>query len=259
MAKFTYLLQSANQIPDATLTPATEDASYPATNAQSEPVAKVYRSTDATDQKILIEFATAIDANLFAVINHSLTSAATITLRGGSSPDPDGMEFETTIAYYRRTAWKGFAAQSWQYWSVIVDDPTNPAMAIEIGMLAMGTAISLSRNFDWGAEVSRETLNQVLESEYGVLTVGQNLFQRTRFKASWKATSTTERVELDTFLAGLERERKGMLFIPYPDESEAFYGRFMADYSLVRPDFGVTEVPDLEFVEDSVGRSIFAV
>jgi hypothetical protein len=147
--------------------------------------------------------------------------------------------------------------ESWQHWSVTLDDPDNPALAFDVGLLMLGERTELSRNFNLGSERRRETVNQSLESEYGVITVGANLYQRTRFAASWKTTTAGERAELDTFLLEIERERGGMLFIPQPDETEAFYGRLVTDHALVRTSPDITEVSGLEFLEDSVGRSLF--
>ena len=257
---FTYLRQSDNLIPVATLTPTTEDTDFPIENAQAEPVAKVYRSADATAEKILIEFAAPVDVDLFAIVNHSITSAGTITLRGGSSSDPNGSQFQTTITWRNRTAWKVLSAvETWRYWSLTVDDPTNPELVFEIGLLLMGEATELTRDFNFGTEKRRETVNQVLESEYGVITAGQNLFQRTRIVASWKTTDATERAALDNFLLTLEKERGGLLFIPYSDETEAFYGRFVTDYSIIRTGPDIAEISGLEFLEDSPGRSVFSL
>lgn len=253
---FTYLKFSDSLIVDATLTPTTEAAEYPIENVQSEPVATTYRATSQSAQKILIDFAAPVTADLFTVVNHNLTSAADITLRGGSSQDPDGSGFELVIPWARRNAWEQFDAEEWRYWSVTIDDSTNPAV-IEAGLLVIGEATELTRDFSFGAAKNRETVNQSLESEYGVITTGANIYQRTRFIASWKTTDASERTELDEFLLGLEKERGGMLFIPYPDEAEAFYGRFMTDYSLVRTGPDIAELSGLEFLEDSVGKSLF--
>lgn len=257
---FTYLKLADSLMADATLTPTTENEDFPIETVQSEPVSKIYRSESGDDEKILIEFPAPVTADIFAIVNHSLTDSATITLRGGSSSDPNGSQFETAIDPQRRTAWKIFAAQeTWRYWSLIIDDPTNPNGAFEIGLLLMGESTMLTRGFNFGSGRRRETVNQALESEYGVITAGANLFQRTRFLASWKTTNANERAELDEFLLRLEKERGGMLFIPYPDEAEAFYGRFMTDYDLVRTRPDIAEVSGLEFLEDSVGHSVFTL
>jgi hypothetical protein len=262
---FTYLRQSDNLIPDATLTPTSEDADYPVENLQAEPVAETYRSASASAQKILIDFAAPVTVDLFAVANHNLTSSATLTLRGGSSQDPDGMDFEVALPWgihyalgaRRNASFVLAAAETWQYWSLTIDDAGNPDGLLEIGLLMAGAAVELTRDFNFGWEARRETLNQVLESEYGVITTGSNLYQRTRFIASWKATSGAEREELDTFLTGLEKERGGMLFIPDPSAAKSYYGRLLTDHAIIRTSPDIAELNGLEFLEDSVGKSLF--
>ena len=258
MANFTYLLQSDNLIPQATLTPTSEDADFPIENVQAEPIAQVSRTTSPSAQKTLIDFSGQVTADIFAVVNHNLTDQATITLRGGSSQDPDGSSFELAIPWATRNAWALFdAAEQWQYWSLTIDDSSNPDGVIEAGLLSLGQATQLSRNFNLGSERRRETVNQVLESEFGVIATGINLFQRTRFACSFKATSDQERIELDEFLLRLERARSGLLFIPDAAEGAAYYGRLMTDHAVVRTFQDISEISGLEFVEDSAGRSIF--
>jgi hypothetical protein len=258
MGYFTYLTQADNLIVDATLTPDTENSSYPIENAQAEPIAKTFRSESSADEKILIDFAGEVTVDLFAIVNHSFTDAAVVTLRGGSSQDPDGMDFELIIPWKTRNSWALFDAEVWQYWSIEVQDSSNPANAFDIGLLVMGERSVLSRNFNMGWEVRRETLNQVLESDYGVITVGPNLYQRSRFVGSWKATSTAERDELDGFFSQLQREHSGLFFIPDPDDSYSFFGRLNTDHALMRKFNEITEISGLEFLEDSPGRSLFA-
>jgi hypothetical protein len=255
---FTYLKQADNLIPSATLTPTSEDADYPIENVQAEPVHETYRTEGATSQKILIDFDEPVTADLFAVCNHNLTDQATITLRGGSSQDPDGGSFELVIPWSRRNAWELFDAETWQYWSLTLDDSGNPDGVLESGLWAMGEATELLRDFSLGSAQQRETVNQALESEYGVITAGPNLYQRTRFVASWKTTSDAERYALREFLLRLEKERGGLFFIPDTEDDAAYFGRLVSDHSEVRRYRNITDFNGLAFLEDSVGKSLFS-
>ena len=255
---FTYLKFADSLIADATLTPDTENALYPVENLQAEPAAETYRSTSASNQKILIDFAAPVLVGMFAVVNHNLTDGATITLRGGSSQDPDGNDFELVIPWAIRNAWVLFDSdETWQYWSLTIDDLSNPDGVLEIGLLLQGLKWELTRDFDLGSRRRRETVNQALESEFGVMTTGANLYQRTRFVATWKTTSDAERLALSEFLARLEKERGGLLWIPDPEDTVAYYGRLVNDHEEVRPFANITGFGELEFLEDSVGKSLF--
>ena len=255
---FTYLKFADSHIANATLTPDTEDALYPVENVQAEPAAETYRSTSASAQKILIDYAAPVLAGQFLLINHNLTSAATITLRGGSSQDPDGLDFEVVIPWATRNAWVLFdALETWRYWSLTIDDASNPDGVLEMGLLLHGLKWQLTRNFNLASERRSETVNQALESEFGVITTGQNLYQRTRFVATWKTTTDAERLALAEFLARLEKERGGLAWIPDPDETVAYYGRLVTDHSEVRRFAHITDFSGLELLEDSTGRSLF--
>jgi hypothetical protein len=255
---FTYLKQSDNLIGQATLTPDTEDADYPVENLQNDKAHETYRSTSASDQKILIDFPAPVLSGMFSIVNHNFTDQATITLRGGSSQDPDGNDFELVIPWSVRNAWELFdSLETWQYWSLTVDDSGNPAGVIEFAIPMVGLKWQLTRDFNFGSEQRRETVNQALESEYGVLTTGSNIYQRTRFVASWKTTSDAERTELSDFLLRLEKERSRLFIIPDPEDAAAYYGRLVSDHNEVRRYKNITDFTGLEFLEDSVGKSIF--
>jgi hypothetical protein len=255
---FTYLKLVDSLIAQAALTPSSEDPAYPIANLKVEPVSKVWRTVEGqtADQSIQIDFSFEQTADIIALVNHNFTSDATITLNGGSTPAPNGSQFQTVISPQGRTARRIFVEQTWRYWLLLIDDPTNGDGYLETGLLPFGVKTALTRGFQYGFSRRRETINQVLETEYGVIDVGANLTQRTRFIASWKTGSHAERDELDSFLLGLERERKGLLFIPDPDAPESFYGRFLLDYALTQTSPDITEISGLEFLEDSPGRSL---
>lgn len=258
MAKFTYLRFADNLTAQAVLTPLSEDSVYPVSNLKIEPIAKPWRTIEGqtAGQTLQIDFSSAKDADIVALVNHNLTVNAVITLNGGSSAAPDGGEFQTVISPTARTARRIFTAQSWRYWLLDIDDPLNGDGYIEIGMLVLGSKTALSRNFDWGFAESLETINQAIETEYGVIDVGQNITQRTRLTASWKTTTTAERNELTAFLAGLKREKEGLLFIPDPDAPESYYGRLVRDFTKIRDTPEVARFLEMEFTEDSPGRSL---
>jgi hypothetical protein len=261
MGLFTYLRLADAYTPTATIAAVSEQAAYPDDNLKIEPVSKTWRTaaTQVSNQNVAVDLGSAKSVSIAALVNHNLTSAATITLNGGSSANPDGSQFTTTITWARRNAWKILtAAETWRYWLFIIDDPANPDTYIEVGLALLGSKITLDRAFDFGWSKRRETVNQALSTEYGVTVAGQNIYQRTRLALSFKAITAGQRDALDDFLLGLERERRGLLFIPVPTETEAFYGRLVTDFALVRTEGGVTEVADLELLEDSPGRSLGA-
>lgn len=253
-----YIRLADSILTGASLSPTTEAAAYPASNVAGEPVYEAWRTTDVSSQKLLIDLTAPARADFCALVNHTLTETAVITVRGGSSQDPDGGEFESVIPWALRNAWQYFGLETWRYWSVSIDDPDNAELAFDVGLIIIGESREIPRGFNWGSERRLETRNQFLESEYGVLTVGSNLFQRTRMTCSMKATSTAERVAIGKFLSALERERHGLFLIPEPTEEEAFYGRLVADHVVRRSSPDTTEFSGLEFVEDSAGRSVFA-
>lgn len=255
---FIYLKLIDSLTSQATLTALSADAVYPATNLQSEPISNPWRTEegDTAAQTVQIDFSSAKTVDLIALVNHNFSVNATITLNGGSSAAPNGSQFQTVISPTARTAWRAFTSQSWRYWLLTIDDPLNSDGYLECGLMMLGVKTTLARTQNWEFQLGRETINQVLETEYGVIDAGPNITQRMRFTASWKTTTLAERQDLEAFLSGLQRQRRGLFFSPDPDFGEGFYGRFMSDYTLVRETPNVLSVDDLEFLEDSPGRAL---
>jgi hypothetical protein len=252
-----YIRIAESTLSGATITATSEASAHPATNVASEPVYEGWRTTDASSQKLLIGHSSAKRVTGCAIVAHTLTETATITLRGGSSADPDGGEFEIEIPYRRRTVKIEFPLEVWRYWSLSIDDPDNPALAFDVGLVILGELRSFE-GFQLGLDWPSETVNQSLETEYGHLNIGANLFQRARFSATVKTDNAMDRKAVNNFLVALERERTGLLLIPDQDDDDVFYGRLLSDHLMSRTSPDITEFTGLEFVEDSPGRSVFA-
>ncbi|MGH9341985.1 MAG: hypothetical protein ACRD1R_20965, partial [Acidobacteriota bacterium] len=115
MGFFAYLTHNDNDLAAGTITASSEDASYPKVNLTALPISKPFRFTGDTSENLQIDLGAAKNIDLVALINHNLTSAATITVNGGSAANPGGTEFQTTISYREFDAFKLLAAaQTWR-------------------------------------------------------------------------------------------------------------------------------------------------
>ncbi|MDA2936839.1 hypothetical protein MYX75_01065 [Acidobacteria bacterium AH-259-A15] len=258
MSNFTYLKSSDNLVSDALLTPTSVNSVYPVANLSILPIFKIYRTTEGGigTQKIRIDFPTAQSIDTFAVVNHNLTSGATITVKGGSSPDPDGSAFTTTITWRELLAWKILtAAESHKNWSITLDDEANVNGYLSVGYLIMGTKTTFSVQFqpEWTKEPVKVV--RAVENDLGVPMVGRKVSEGTRVTVSFAGLSTTERNEIDTFLDSLDLRVDPFLLVPDSTEADAFFVRLEESY-VIEQGSGVAGIEAAPFLTDNFGAVV---
>ena len=132
-----------NLFDDGTLTASSEATGYAVENTQNQRLAKVWRSTDASTQTVVVNLATAQTITVVAVMGHNLTSAANITLEGNTSDSWPGATSQT-VTYNAGVILKFFTGSSYQYWRFTIEDTTNTDGYLEIGRLWIGTYMDVS-------------------------------------------------------------------------------------------------------------------
>jgi len=174
-------------------------------------------------------------------------------------PDPDGSEFTQTITWATRTAWKILspAPSAYRYWTVLISDEANPDGYLSIGYLVFGAKTALTFTFavDWGR--ARLTYTRAIENELGVPMVGNVLSKPPKLTLSSNALiETTDDIgELETLLLSLGKQNVPLLIIPDTAGTEAYFARLVVDWNAMRR-AKWSEIPELEFVEDSHGVAI---
>ena len=255
MANFTYLRDEDSIVRLAQVSASSSDTNYPITNISALPVSKPWRSAEGQidDVKVRMDFAVAQTIDTLSLVNHNFSSTATITLRGGTSPDPDGTDFNTTITWAEFNAWKLLAStESWRYWTILLNDESNVFGFLQIGYLVFGDATVLAFNFEPQWELERMSAVRVIENEIGVPMVGARLSGHTVLRISFTTRTDAQKDTLETFLASLKRETKPLLFLPDSAETEAFFGRLVINH-LTERHAKWNDIRDLEFREDAHG------
>ena len=256
MGFFTYLKHTDNNILDAVIVGASENVNFPASNARVLPVSKPYRSADGgtTSQKIRVDFATAKSTDQVALINHNLTSAATITLNGGTTPDPDGGEFTTSLTWREFTIFKNLSAtQTFKHWAILIEDSTNLDGFIQVGYILMGLKTTFGFGFNFGWSFIDEIVNVELETEFGAPEIA-SLFRRVKLRLQFEHLSEAQGNTVRALYTSLNKNVNPFFLIPDLAVADGFFGRFTSRFERI---IGLTRrvaVP-LDFTEDSLGKS----
>lgn len=255
MANFAYLANSSNKLVGATITPSSAASAYPIANLTSLPVSRPFRFTGDTSEVLQIDLGSALPIDLFVLENHNLSSAATITVNGGSSASPNGSQFTTTITWRERTAFKLLSsAQTWRYWSVTIADPANVDTFIELGFAMLGAATVSSFNYRYSGQFIDEQVNLEVETEFGSPHVVE-LHDRVRLVLPFTNIQAAEAATLRTLYRTLKRNLVPLFLIPDSAINDGYFGRWMSHFE--RQDEFLRSVT-MEFLQDGKGDRIAA-
>jgi hypothetical protein len=118
-------------------------------NVNTDIVEQQWRSNPGTTSATITsdtEIVQGIPVDTIAILNHNLTTSATVTVEASNSPtfspvgDSYNMTVEETNMYYLAPL---FPTTQYRYWRFIISDPTNPDSQLKIGTILFGTTIIL--------------------------------------------------------------------------------------------------------------------
>ena len=250
---FTYLRHADNKSIAATITASTASSSYPVTNLNVLPLSKHWRSTGVTSENLQIDLGSILSIDLMGILNHNLTSAATITVNGGSTANPNGSQYTTTITYREFDAFKLLTAtQTWRYWKFIFADTGNADGYIRVGNLLLGDSTTLTFHWRNDGTFTDEFVN-ILTRSPGGSVYAENVYGVVSQRFQFGPLSTANMATLRALYRGLKGSALPIFVIPEALIYDGYFGRFVNAFTRRLSSSEYTEV---EFVEDGRGRSV---
>lgn len=165
--------------PDRTLSPATAlsggswQGGFPLANLQNDLISKPARSTDclAASTRIVVDLGAAYDIRLLALLNHNLTLAATVQVRGYSDAGLTALEYDTGSQYVWPQSLSeedtGVWPNNWifplpavgnaRYALVEIFDEDNPEGFVSIGRCWIGPAFEPEDGVVFGVSLGYES------------------------------------------------------------------------------------------------------
>lgn len=201
---FNYPFQS-----NVSITSATEDASFPASNLGSFLRSKVFRTTAVADQSAVIDLKSteAIDsvALVFDAIGGvKLTTSAVIKIQASAtnvwtSPPVD---ITMTLDEVNANAIHLFASdENYRYWRINIDDPTNGFGYIEFPKILLCKATILTKTIDVGFEYPIRDNSSIQINNYGQ-RYADVVPNRRGFGFNW---GVMEQADIETLMQMYER------------------------------------------------------
>lgn len=181
-----------------TFTPATYDASFPASNLANEHRSNPYRTgvTQAAES-VIIDLGSAKAVTCVVLLDHTLTNADTlIKLQANSSNSWGAPPVDETLTWATGTISKFFASVSYRYWRLIFTK-SAAAESRDIGRMFLGTYYTLEEPAE-NAEFPDKDLTQRIRSEGGQFwSDAQESFRL--MPVSFSGISQTQKNNMRTF------------------------------------------------------------
>jgi len=135
-----------NNLIDAATAPTalTEDLLYPIENVQNQRLSKRWRSTAATSQTVIVDLGSAQAVDTVAILGHSLTTSAVLTIEGNATDVWTSPSVVTSLTALTGPILKYLAsAETYQYWRFNISDASAASTYVEAGRLWLGERLTI--------------------------------------------------------------------------------------------------------------------
>ena len=230
--KLKYLITNLVSVSTLTITGSWgEDASYPKENLYNNRMSKRGGFDTAKAGEVIINIGSAQTASYIILMNHNLTAGCTVTLEANTADSWGAPPFSETVTYTANDMFDEFTGASYQYWRLVVSDPTRTLNDIKIGELILGELSELDRNFDF--DVNSQRVYRSIQNE----TVGRNkwtyiLENYLELRLSFSILTAAQLSELDDICSDVNGNATPFVVI---FENAPLYVRVNAIFENTRP------------------------
>ena len=125
--------------------------------------------TGDTSESLVIDLGTATTISSVILLDHNLTSAATVTIEGNATDSWGAPTYTSTFSPITDPL-SGYLSQTFRYFRLTFADAANPDGVIRIGGLYLGSYFQLTQvNAIWGSSEINGSILQVNTSEAAVM------------------------------------------------------------------------------------------
>ena len=247
-----YMRDDLNLALDATVTANSADSAYPIANVIALPISDPYRSTGIASEYIAIDFGSSVAISFAAIINHNLTSGATITLKAGTTVAVS--DFSVAVTRREFDAYLEIAQQTYRYWQIAFADASNPDGYIQVGYIQLGVLLSFAKGYVAETPFDDEMVNVRQQTQAGVPAI-RHLYRRVSRVFSFRNMEISQRNEIRTVYTSLQGDATPIFVIPDETIYEGYFGRFINETLRSVPGF-LWGIEQLYFREESRGFSM---
>lgn len=232
--------------PATTVTASTEDTNFPASNLKHPFRSKRWRSTDVTSESVVYDFVTTEAINSVVLLwpredGIKLSASAVIKIQANATNSWSSPSVDQTLTIsndYSIASHYFNSDQSYRYWRVKIEDPSNTLGFVELGLAWIGKALAIENaqnGFVWDlidqSNSTKTEFGHVYDDEYPIL-------QSIEFKYQFIDYDTIQILENAYRLNG---STNPVLVVIDQDEDVFDKDHFMV-YGKFKPKFGLAHV-----------------
>lgn len=260
MGNNVHLLYDTRTWDAATVTASTSASGQGASRVLLDHPGRKWRSTSKTGNTLTFNLGSAFSTTLLGIFGHNFTSSATVTLAANSSSSFVTPAFGPTALTVATDADSRVLprlvvklSQTFRYWQISIDDPSNTSNYVEIGRVMGGQYYEFVRNFKLGARISHADATPIT-SVPGSLENITNLGSPGRyrqFRVDFPLRTVAEARKLQAVYDLVGQSRPVVLSLDidnYPSERSA-YCFFSSDLDLSWRAYSVFDVLTVGFEE----------
>ena len=201
----------AKNISNSTIVASSENPGYPFdTGLNDSRLSRPGRTLSNTGQWVKFSFSSAVSVDVVGVFGNNFTTSATVKIQANTSDSWSSPPIDQTLTYSKEKrksvqlgrsigVWSHqfTSTQSYQYWRVTVDDPTNTDDYIQIGFMYLDEetifpGMAINQNF------KRNTTSEAFFSESGQ-AYGLKRLQYDTASFNYPSVTETQRTTVDEF------------------------------------------------------------
>jgi len=177
----------------------------------------------------------AYSIDFLAILNHNISSDATIKAIGADDEDFTTNKVEETITYNANNLYFFFdSAETKQYWKIEIQDPTNPNGYIQIGHILLGAYAELNKAYGKDYDKGKEDLSEEEYSDSNVL-YGQQKEPLDSMTLPYKGLSDTSVSSILAMFEEAGRSKAVIFCFDYSDPNDNSY--YVRNAELNKPQY----------------------
>lgn len=237
---------------ESSYTMTSENSAYPITNAFDSRLSKEYRSTIVSTSDRIAVMESSIAPTYIALINHNISSSATLYIEASSSSGFTGA-YSTTIAWSSYTAIHNIGTSTAKdYWRIRIEGNSTLNSYLRLGYLYLGTYLQMP-GMERNQEIGIITTAKTNISDSGQL-YGDNGYSYRSFKCNFPYLTNQERSDISTMWNTVKNYKPIVLDIWHNSTEERFMYCYIAQDNLI---FGRTDDINMRWKTGLVFKEVF--
>jgi len=181
---------------NSTINVLTENPDYVFNTAlKDDRLSRVARTIAVDDQTFTFDLGSALAVKKFLLVDHNFTSSVTLTLEGNATNVWTAPSYTTSLTY-GTYIYKDLGTQTYRYWRLTVDDPTNTDTYLEISKIYLGSYLDI--DIDTGISIPHKSNSTSSKSISGQL-YGNRILQYKAAEFTASNVNETDRQLIKTF------------------------------------------------------------